>query len=54
MEADAIAELAAARHVVLHELSLQSASLEEAFMELTRPDTEYHGATRSGGQDQEP
>jgi ABC-2 type transport system ATP-binding protein len=48
MEADAIAELAAARHVVLHELSLQSASLEEAFMELTRPDTEYHGATRSG------
>ncbi len=48
MEADAIAELAAARHVVLHELSLQSASLEEAFMELTRPVTEYHGATRSG------
>jgi ABC-2 type transport system ATP-binding protein len=41
----AIGELAASMSVVLHELSPQSASLEEAFMELTESSVEYHGAT---------
>jgi ABC-2 type transport system ATP-binding protein len=36
-----IGELAAGRGVVLHELSPQQASLEDAFMELTRNDVEY-------------
>jgi ABC-2 type transport system ATP-binding protein len=40
----AIGELAASIPVVLHELSPQSASLEEAFMELTESSVEYHGA----------
>jgi ABC-2 type transport system ATP-binding protein len=38
-----IGELAARLPVVLHELSPQSASLEEAFMELTESSVEYHG-----------
>jgi len=40
-----IGELAGRIPVVLHELSPQSASLEEAFMELTEDSIEYHGAT---------
>jgi len=40
----AIGELAASIPVVLHELSPQSASLEDAFMELTESSVEYHGA----------
>ena len=40
----AIGEAAAAIPVVLHELSPQSASLEEAFMELTEDSIEYHGS----------
>jgi ABC-2 type transport system ATP-binding protein len=40
----AIGELAASIPVVLHELAPQSASLEEAFMELTEDSVEYHGA----------
>ena len=43
MQAEAIAELAAARRIVLHELSAQSASLEEAYLELTRDSAEYRG-----------
>jgi len=42
-EAAAIGELAAANGVVLHELSPQRGSLEEAFMELTREDVQFHG-----------
>ena len=40
-----VGEAAAAHSVVLHELTPQQASLEEAFMELTREDLEYamHG-----------
>ena len=34
--------------VVLHELAPQSASLEEAFMELTEESVEYHGAQTTG------
>jgi ABC-2 type transport system ATP-binding protein len=39
-----IGELAASTSVVLHELSPQTASLEEAFMELTEDSIEYHGS----------
>jgi ABC-2 type transport system ATP-binding protein len=46
MPAARIGELAARDGVVLHELSTQRASLEEAFMELTRESVEY-GAARS-------
>ena len=44
----AIGELAATIPVVLHELAPQSASLEEAFMELTEDSIEYHGAPVAG------
>ena len=41
----AIGEMAAKMSIVLHELAPQSASLEEAFMELTEDSIEYHGTT---------
>ena len=41
-EAAAIGELAAANGIVLHELSPQRGSLEEAFMELTKADVQFH------------
>jgi ABC-2 type transport system ATP-binding protein len=40
----AIGDLAGARGIVLHELSPRTASLEEAFMELTESSLEYRGA----------
>ncbi|MBJ6625022.1 ABC transporter ATP-binding protein [Streptomyces sp. I4(2020)] len=43
--AEAIGELAARDGVVLHELSPQQASLEEAFMQLTAESVEYHAHT---------
>ncbi len=43
--AAAVGELTAAAQLVLHELSPQTASLEEAFMSLTRDSVEYHGRT---------
>jgi ABC-2 type transport system ATP-binding protein len=43
LEASTIGDLAGAHQVVLHELSLQAASLEEAFMELTHDSVEYRG-----------
>ena len=46
-EAAAIGELAAANGIVLHELSPQRGSLEEAFMELTREDVQFHGPAGS-------
>ena len=42
LNAVAIGELAASNGVVLHELTPRRASLEEAFMELTRDSVEYH------------
>jgi ABC-2 type transport system ATP-binding protein len=39
---DEVGELAAANGVVLHELTAQRGSLEEAFMQLTGEDVEYH------------
>jgi len=43
-----IGELAASIPVALHELSPQSASLEEAFMELTESSIEYRGSSAAG------
>ena len=36
-----VGEIASANGIVLHELMLEQASLEEAFMELTRDDVEF-------------
>ena len=43
-----LGELAAREGLVLHELSTQRASLEEAFMRLTAETVEYHAHTDSG------
>ncbi|GHJ36088.1 ATP-binding cassette domain-containing protein [Streptomyces sp. TS71-3] len=48
-EAARLGELAARHQIVLHELSPQQASLEEAFMQLTAQSVEYHA--RSGTVD---
>jgi ABC-2 type transport system ATP-binding protein len=45
-----IGEVAAANEIVLHELSPQQATLEDAFMELTRDDVEFRGAAHEGGE----
>src|SRR5450432_4559233 len=51
LESAAVGELAALDHVVLHELTPRSASLEEAFMELTRDSVDFRtDATVSIGQ----
>jgi ABC-2 type transport system ATP-binding protein len=42
MTTDEIGELAASHGVVLHELTARRGSLEEAFMQLTGEDVEYH------------
>ena len=41
LESAAIGELAALDHIVLHELTPRAASLEEAFMELTRDSVDF-------------
>ena len=41
LTAEQVGEIAAANHVVLHELTPVQVSLEEAFMDLTREDVEY-------------
>jgi ABC-2 type transport system ATP-binding protein len=43
---ESVGELAAAHGIVLHELSSQHASLEEAFMELTGDSVEYRAETQ--------
>ena len=43
MGAPDIGDLAAANGITLHELAPQTASLEEAFMEITRDSVEFHG-----------
>lgn len=45
--ASTIGDIAADLGVRLHELTPLSASLEEAFMEMTRESVQYHGATSS-------
>jgi ABC-2 type transport system ATP-binding protein len=51
LSAEQVGEIAAANKIVLHELTPIQASLEEAFMELTRDDVEYK-SVESGGADQ--
>jgi len=43
LDAPAVGDLAAAHHLALHELTRQTASLEEAFMEITAASVEFHG-----------
>jgi hypothetical protein len=43
LRAPQIGDLAGANGIYLHELAPQSASLEEAYMELTRESVEFHG-----------
>jgi ABC-2 type transport system ATP-binding protein len=54
MTAQAVADLAAAHGIAVHELTPQLASLEEAYMELTRASTQYRPGAgrgqRAGGQ----
>jgi ABC-2 type transport system ATP-binding protein len=45
MPAAAVGDLAARRGITLHELSPRSASLEEAFMEMTEESVEFRGGT---------
>jgi ABC-2 type transport system ATP-binding protein len=45
LTAPQIGDLAADNLIRVHELTPQQASLEEAFMELTADDLEYHGST---------
>jgi ABC-2 type transport system ATP-binding protein len=49
IEASAVGDIAAARGIALHELSPRRASLEAAFMELTRESVEY----QAGGEREE-
>jgi ABC-2 type transport system ATP-binding protein len=44
MDKETIGDLASSLPVTLHELAAESASLEEAFMELTEESIEYHAA----------
>ena len=46
--AQQVGETAAATAIVLHELTPLQASLEEAFMELTRDDVEFKAGDRPG------
>ncbi|MFF3751012.1 ABC transporter ATP-binding protein [Streptomyces sp. NPDC002018] len=49
-----LGELAARHGIVLHELSAQRASLEEAFMRMTAGSVEYHAHAGPGGGQQQP
>jgi ABC-2 type transport system ATP-binding protein len=48
LDSERVGTVAAENGIVLYELSPQSASLEEAFMELTRESVEFHGETGTG------
>jgi ABC-2 type transport system ATP-binding protein len=50
MDEAAIGDLAARLQIALHLLAPESASLEEAFMELTEESVEYHGAAQEPTQ----
>ncbi|KES05499.1 multidrug ABC transporter ATP-binding protein [Streptomyces toyocaensis] len=52
-KAEYVGELAARHRLVLHELSPQQASLEEAFMQLTAESVEYHAHTGPPGPPQQ-
>jgi ABC-2 type transport system ATP-binding protein len=53
LTAEQVGEIAAAHGIVLHELSPVRASLEEAFMDVTRDDVEFHGLA-GGAKPREP
>jgi ABC-2 type transport system ATP-binding protein len=48
LTAEQVGEAAAARGIVLHQLTPQRASLEEAFMDVTRDDVEFHAIVPDG------
>jgi ABC-2 type transport system ATP-binding protein len=48
LDAAVIGDLAAAHHITVHELTPRHASLEEAFMELTRDSVDYHAGASAG------
>ena len=52
MTAEVIAGLAAAHKMAVHELTPQAASLEEAYMELTRASTQYRPGALPGSSNQ--
>jgi ABC-2 type transport system ATP-binding protein len=54
LDSDAIGTVAARHGITLYELTPQRASLEEAFMELTRGAVEYQTAAVGGGGDRGP
>ncbi|MFN5603737.1 MAG: ABC transporter ATP-binding protein, partial [Actinomycetes bacterium] len=47
VESAVVGELAAGNGIVLHELSTQTGSLEDAFLEATALSVEYHGLSES-------
>ncbi|MFJ4923435.1 ABC transporter ATP-binding protein [Streptomyces sp. NPDC088725] len=49
-ETEQLGELAASHQIVLHELSAQRASLEDAFMQMTAESVEYHAHATDGTQ----
>lgn len=49
-----LGELAARHGIVLHELSAQRASLEDAFMQMTAESVEYHAHAGGGGENLTP
>ncbi|MFP3992753.1 ABC transporter ATP-binding protein, partial [Streptomyces sp. E11-3] len=51
VSSDRLGEIAAQRQLVLHELSPQQASLEDAFMQLTAESVEYHAHSQTGPPD---
>jgi ABC-2 type transport system ATP-binding protein len=50
LEAEQVAGLASQSQIVIHELSPQTGSLEEAFMSLTGAELEYAGSLPGGDQ----
>jgi ABC-2 type transport system ATP-binding protein len=50
LRSDDIGDVAAAEGIALHELTPEQASLEEAFMRLTKDAVEYHASTISGAE----
>jgi ABC-2 type transport system ATP-binding protein len=50
MDSDKIGELAASNSIVLHELSPQTGSLEQAFMQITGDSVEYHTGLEAEAQ----
>ncbi|CCK27399.1 nodulation ABC transporter NodI [Streptomyces davaonensis JCM 4913] len=53
-KSERIGELAAQHQIVLHELSPQQASLEEAFMQLTAESVEYHAHSQAPPEQRQP